>query len=390
MTDFKNITILCDVIDNFGDIGVAYRLAKSLTELDPALKLTLVCSNLESFASMNPEVDPAKKIQEIKYKNSLWTIIDWNLDEKEVTLLKEKQLPVSDFSFPVILECFQCGRPDWIENIIFSPENTLLHYIFNIEYLTAEQYAEDFHLLKSYTRSSFVKKRFFMPGFTSKTAGLIVDEEFLNSIKQMPAKTPEQFTVTMFSYERDFTQIFEALNRFQKKHQKKNPAFSVNVLGAAGKSLPFVKEAWEKTGRQVKLTELPFLKQDEWDKVLCSSSLNFIRGEESLARAALTGIPFVWHAYLQDEDYQLVKVDALLDRLLPYLLPELRDSVKILWDDYNTPGKELDYRLLDKLFDSVYDGTISKGFKAFADALLANGSLAKNLLDYLHTIEKNP
>ena len=61
MTDFKNITILCDVIDNFGDIGVAYRLAKSLTELDPALKLTLVCSNLESFASMNPEVDPAKK-----------------------------------------------------------------------------------------------------------------------------------------------------------------------------------------------------------------------------------------------------------------------------------------------------------------------------------------
>ena len=135
MTDFKNITILCDVIDNFGDIGVAYRLAKSLTELDPALKLTLVCSNLESFASMNPEVDPAKKIQEIKYKNSLWTIIDWNLDEKEVTLLKEKQLPVSDFSFPVILECFQCGRPDWIENIIFSPENTLLHYIFNIEYI---------------------------------------------------------------------------------------------------------------------------------------------------------------------------------------------------------------------------------------------------------------
>ena len=206
----------------------------------------------------------------------------------------------------------------------------------------------------------------------------------------MPAKTPEQFTVTMFSYERDFTQIFEALNRFQKKHQKKNPAFSVNVLGAAGKSLPFVKEAWEKTGRQVKLTELPFLKQDEWDKVLCSSSLNFIRGEESLARAALTGIPFVWHAYLQDEDYQLVKVDALLDRLLPYLLPELRDSVKILWDDYNTPGKELDYRLLDKLFDSVYDGTISKGFKDFADELLANGSLAKNLLDYLHTIEKNP
>ena len=68
MTDFKNITILCDVIDNFGDIGVAYRLAKSLTELDSALKLTLVCSNLESFASMNPEVDPAKKIQKIKYK----------------------------------------------------------------------------------------------------------------------------------------------------------------------------------------------------------------------------------------------------------------------------------------------------------------------------------
>ena len=45
----------------------------------------------------------------------------------------------------------------------------------------------------------------------------------------MPAKTPEQFTVTMFSYERDFTQIFEALNRFQKKHQKKNLDFQKDI-----------------------------------------------------------------------------------------------------------------------------------------------------------------
>ncbi|MDE6349393.1 MAG: elongation factor P maturation arginine rhamnosyltransferase EarP, partial [Treponemataceae bacterium] len=46
MIDTKNITILCKVVDNFGDIGFVYRLARALTERDGQLRLRLIVSDL--------------------------------------------------------------------------------------------------------------------------------------------------------------------------------------------------------------------------------------------------------------------------------------------------------------------------------------------------------
>ena len=74
----KNIMILCKVVDNFGDIGVVYRLAKALSDLDSSLNLTIVCSNLESFASMAKKIEHDKKSQFFDYKNTRWQILDWN------------------------------------------------------------------------------------------------------------------------------------------------------------------------------------------------------------------------------------------------------------------------------------------------------------------------
>ncbi len=373
----KNIMILCKVIDNFGDIGVVYRLAKALCDVDSSLSITLVCSNLESFAKMAAQVDPAKKEQDFYYGACRWHILDW------------EQNPDFKFEctpFPVVLECFQCGRPDWLENILFDKNATETFHIFNIEYLTAEEYADDFHLLKSYTRSASVKKMFFMPGFTKKTAGLILDNSFLNALAEAEnaPKDEHTFTVTLFSYERSFIEVFNALNAFLQKKQQADKNFKVRVLAANGKSLPFVKEAWQKTGRKVKLTELPFLSQEEWDKVLCSADFNFIRGEESLARACLSGKPFFWHAYVQEENYQLVKVNALLSRLEPFFNDsQTAQNFSTLWNEYNTPDTPLNEKNLLDLFEQTAQNRLTETFKAFADNLKKNGNLAENLLNYL-------
>ena len=63
---------------------------------------------------------------------------------------------------------------------------------------------------------------------------------------------------------------------------------------------------------------MDFCNQSEWDNLLLNCSFLFIRGEDSLSRACLSGIPFVWHAYVQSEDYQLVKVKALLEIMRKY------------------------------------------------------------------------
>ncbi len=379
----KNILILCKVIDNYGDIGVVYRLAKSLSDIDSFLNITIVCSNLDSFKLINNDVDPLKKEQTIKYKSSVWKILDWN---------QKEDFKFSSEPFPIILECFQCGRPDWLENILFdknAPKEKIYH-IFNIEYLTAEEYADEFHLLKSYTRSANVKKMFFMPGFTSKTAGLIIDKDFyelLNKNKNQHTYNPNEFIVTLFSYEKDFTDIFKSLNNFQEKKRKNNSNFTVTVKAAAGKSLDFAKNAWTATGKKINLIELPFLRQEEWDKELFNSDFIFIRGEETLARACLIGKPFIWHAYKQDDDWQLVKVNALLNRLLPFIQDErICSHLKNFWNDYNNPKTSINKIDLDYILDSIDEkSALNEGFKNFADSLLKNGNLSENLLNYLTT-----
>lgn len=380
----KEITLLCKVVDNFGDIGVVYRLARAISDIDSTIQLNIICSDLQSFAAMNSAVDKNKMLQKIEYNGARWTIIDWN-----ITIPHLIELNGSLPDFGVILECFQCGRPDFLEDILFDKNNTKLYRIINVEYLTAEDYAEEFHCLKSGTRSALVKKVNFMPGFTAKTGGMILDRSFMNCLSKAKQSSPnaDEFTVTLFSYERDFTAVFKALIEFQRRIQQKNPDFKVKVLAADGKSLPYAKKAQEATGSKLEFTALPFMAQGEWDALLCRSDFNFIRGEDSLSRACLCSKPFFWHAYVQEDNYQLVKVEAVLNKLVPYISDEkLGQTLRRQWFNYNTPGKNLDRVDLVEIFLASYEGKLTADFAHFSKDLLLNGNLAMNLLNYIKSL----
>ena len=287
MIDKNDILILCKVVDNFGDIGVVYRLARALSDLRPSLNLTLVVSNLESFHALAPQIEPKKSLQDFRYKNSVWKIVDWNLGigNEELGMRNEEGAvdtceEIQNFSlltphFSLILECFQCGRPDWLENLLFSPDFTDEVQILQIDYLTAEDYAEEFHLLKSGTRKTNIKKRFFMPGFTEKTGGLIFseklavsNEKFENS--RMDAgkskerkfclplgeqnflvglkNTRKYFSILFFAYEDDCSAVVQAISDFQEKMRETDAGFSVCVYLASGKSSVPFENAWKKGG----------------------------------------------------------------------------------------------------------------------------------------------
>ena len=380
----KEITLLCKVVDNFGDIGVVYRLARAISDIDSTIQLNIICSDLQSFAAMNSAVDKNKKLQKIEYNGAAWTIIDWNINTPRLIELNGF-LP----DFGVILECFQCGRPDFLEDILFNKNNTKLYRIINVEYLTAEDYAEEFHCLKSGTRSALVKKVNFMPGFTAKTGGMILDRSFMNCLAKakLAPRNTDEFTVTVFSYERDFTAVFKALIEFQRRIQQKNPDFKVKVLAADGKSLPYAKKAQEASCSKLEFTALPFMAQGEWDALLCRADFNFIRGEDSLSRACLCSKPFFWHAYVQEDNYQLVKVEAVLNKLVPYISDEkLGQTLRRQWLNYNTPDKDLDSGSLVEIFLASYEGKLTADFAHFSKDLLLNGNLAMNLLNYIKSL----
>jgi uncharacterized repeat protein (TIGR03837 family) len=66
----------------------------------------------------------------------------------------------------------------------------------------------------------------------------------------------------------------------------------------------------------LQLDAMPFVPQSDYDHVLVTSDLNFVRGEDSFVRAQWAERPFVWQAYPQADGTHLAKVEAFLARYL--------------------------------------------------------------------------
>ncbi|HCM25452.1 MAG: hypothetical protein A2Z99_10330 [Treponema sp. GWB1_62_6] len=388
----SDIDILCRVVDNFGDIGVVYRLAKALSALRNPPRLRLIVDDLGAFARLAPGLDPSADLQ--VYRG--WTVAHWDgpVAAAAVTASSADDRVIAEFRRKrprVIIECFGCGRPGWLEDILFDPSDPVPRLIVDLEYLSAEDFAGDYHCLPSLTRSPLVRKALFMPGFTEKTGGLILDgphaergalRRSLTEWLGLPADTGQLFWVTVFSYERDFTSIVRDLALFGAEKP-------VLVLAAAGKSQEPFRDAWDAAGKPFPVAFLPFLSQETWDEALLAADFSIVRGEDSFSRACLSGRPFLWQAYPQDGRHQLVKVHALMDLLQPFLETGDFKEIKALHLAFNDrdrddPAATGEERLLPVLRRAPES---EKGFAIFSSRLRQNGDLAANLMKYLTEIE---
>ena len=135
---------------------------------------------------------------------------------------------------------------------------------------------------------------------------------------------------------------------------------------------------------------MDFCNQSEWDNLLLNCSFLFIRGEDSLSRACLSGIPFVWHAYVQSEDYQLVKVKALLEIMRKYFKKNQFEVIENLWllinqSDFQT-NQNIDFEEKNQKIKQLCDSFIERGDeltvgdRKFAQDLRKNGDLCQNII----------
>ena len=62
------ITVLCKVVDNFGDIGVAWRLCRRLAKIQSKYKICLVVDDLEAFAKIENSSNFKAQIEYINGK----------------------------------------------------------------------------------------------------------------------------------------------------------------------------------------------------------------------------------------------------------------------------------------------------------------------------------
>lgn len=155
--------IFCTVVDNYGDIGVTWRLAKQLVN-EYHIPIILWVDDLNSFSHILPTLNP--KLVSQCFNGVI--INHWT------TPLAVPYLPGK-----VLIEAFACELPDEVKLQLATLHKTAPQAVplwLNLEYLSAEDWVDGCHGLPS-MQVSGIKKYFYFPGFTPKTGGLICERE---------------------------------------------------------------------------------------------------------------------------------------------------------------------------------------------------------------------
>ena len=314
--------IFCKVIDNFGDIGVCWRLAADLAARGHRVRLWVDDSS--ALAWMAP--GGCQGVQ----------VLAWT-DASAVSCLQSKPCDV-------LVEAFGCEvAPEFITACacVYSAagqNGTYKPLWINLEYLSAESYVERNQGLTSLVSSGPAAgwhKVFYYPGFTPGTGGLLREPDLANRqakfdravwLKQLGLDWKGEVLVSLFCYEpAALSQLLSDLAAHGINGQP------VRLLVAAGRATQAVKSLLtpktpqntyqiglqpnQYRGEQLLISYLPQLTQTDFDHLLWASDINFVRGEDSVVRAIWAGKPFVWQIYPQDDGAHGPKLEAFLDML---------------------------------------------------------------------------
>jgi uncharacterized repeat protein (TIGR03837 family) len=305
--------IFCRVIDNYGDIGVCWRLARQLArEHGKAVRLWV--DDLSSLTLICPQCDVALRAQQVQgVEVRLWTA-DFNVDR------------VAD----VVVEAFACELPQaYVSQMAAATHQPCW---INLEYLTAETWADACHGMASPHPLLPLVKYFFFPGFSSATGGLLRE----SGLSLEPPQQSDTLEISLFCY--DTAPVHGLLTALAA-----NPYPAICYV-PPGKPLAAVKSALGGVGPwqlgAVRVEPISFLPLDDYDVLLRRCSINFVRGEDSFIRAQWAGRPFVWQIYPQDDAAHHVKLDAFLDRYCAAMSDELAVCVRRLFTAWNS-GKDI-------------------------------------------------
>lgn len=295
--------IFCKVIDNFGDVGICWRLAADLASRGQQVRLWI--DDASALRWMAPHGQTGV------------SVLAWGQELASTDLALLAISPTD-----VLVEAFACDVPSGFMSACAEQANVSgkKPVWINLEYLSAEPYAERNHALPSPVTvgpAAGWKKWFFYPGFTDRTGGLLreallrarqkafVREDWLNKLGiAWQGKT----LVSLFCYEPLALQGL--LRQFAKNGLDGKP---IHLLVAEGRARHAVQALNSAPGSgQLTVSYLPLLTQTDFDHLLWACDLNFVRGEDSIVRAIWAGKPFVWQIYPQDDGVHSIKLDAFL------------------------------------------------------------------------------
>ncbi|AOW13809.1 hypothetical protein LPB72_01690 [Hydrogenophaga crassostreae] len=321
--------VFCRVIDNLGDIGVCWRFCSNLAQRGQSVRLWIDAPDALSW--MVPGA----------LEGLVPDIAVWHWTDPLPPGSLQQSPPAG-----IWVEAFGCDPApewmDWLAGRIATghPQPTWL----NLEYMSAESYVERCHRLPSPIFTGplgGLTKWFFYPGFTPATGGLLREPDLM--------ERRHQFDATNWLHNQDLPSdaatrriglfCYEPPPLQQVLREVAEDPLPSTWLATHGRSAQALAHAQQGlTGTPCEVHTLAPLTQTEFDHLLWTCDLNFVRGEDSLVRALWAGQAFVWHIYPQHDNAHHAKLEAFLDWL--QAPPSLRQFHR-LWNGVSRPRYEV-------------------------------------------------
>jgi len=307
--------LFCRVIDNHGDAGVCWRLARDLAGRGEAVRLWI--DDASALSWMAP--GGAAGIDVMAWAGA------------------STSTPHGD----VVVEAFGCELPDPF--IAAMAAAAAPPTWINLEYLSAEAYVERSHGLRSprlVEPGAGLDKWFFYPGFTRATGGLIREPGLKQArlahdgpawlaARGWHARQGER-VVSLFCY--DTAPLADWLGWLVE-----SPTLLLVPPGAPQRVVQPCKASTPLPGR-LRVLDIPWQTQEDYDRLLWSCDLNFVRGEDSFVRAQWAEVPFIWQIYPQHDGAHWAKLDAFLGRFLADTKEGASASLHALFHSWNGAG----------------------------------------------------
>ena len=380
--------IFCAVVDNYGDIGVSWRLARQLAH-EYGVAVRLWVDDLESFGKLCPQLDATQAQQDCQ-----------GIEIRHWVAAFPDTEPAD-----LVIEAFACGLPD--RYVAAMAAQTRKPVWINLEHLSAEQWVAGCHGLPSPHPSWPLTKYFFFPGFTPDTGGLLLErglfeqrERFQNDPAAIAAfwhalgiVPPDamEIRVSLFCYQNPaLPALFSAWCAGNLPILCLVPEGPVQLQVAQffGQAQVGVGQVFKRGNLQVRV--LPFMDQQRYDELLWACDINFVRGEDSCVRAQWAGRPLVWHIYQQQDKVHIQKLHALIERYCVGLSMEGANAVHQFWGWWNNDPNAAKADATQIWNDFLAQGSMLRQHtQAWAQQLSGN-TLALNLLDFYQKIDRMP
>ena len=338
MSTLRSADVFCRVIDNFGDAGVCWRLARALSR--HGLSVRLWIDDLPRLRRLRPTIDTARREQPLDG----FIVVQW-----------DEASPDGYVPADLVIEAFACRMPEPMLDVLARTEPRRAW--INLEYLSAESWVKGSHALPSPHPRLPLTQHFYFPGFEPGLGGLLREPDVRSARAAFDAPAREDFLARFGIARRDVKGDSLLVSMFCYPHAPLDALLTamqsgprVTCLVPEGVAGDVIARRLERpalpgerlTGGNLTLVVVPFLEPDDYDRLLWSCDLNFVRGEDSLVRAHWAERPFIWQLYPQSEGAQQAKLEAFLDISLAGMGNGLAARVRSFAQWWNADSSSVD------------------------------------------------